>query len=350
MGVPPTKVRRSQEPRTKSPAPRERKDRHLAKDRIPANDPSAIHDTDATESEDRRFPLAWIFPSPRLVGGVGVSMFAHAALLVALALLTVVLERNDPERTLSAAVATDEPIEKIEEIVEVELEKIEDVDTSPPGQMSMTEVDTEFLGSVAEVPQGVQPAPLGSGLVEVDDIFGGRGAGQGVGEKGAVSFFGVESRGDNFVYVVDNSKSMKNGRFEKAVYELFRSVQSLNRKQRFYVIFFSDKDYPLFHPRPARNLVPATDENKRLLRAWAATVPLVLKTNAEGAMKRALWLRPDAIYLLTDGKFTDGTELMLMEMERSYIPIHTIGFEDRRGEKTLKRISAKHGGTYRFVE
>ena len=53
------------------------------------------------------------------------------------------------------------------------------------------------------------------------------------------------------MFVVDNSNSMIRGRFETALLELIRTVDNMTPKQQFYVIFFSDTAYRVFHPNPA---------------------------------------------------------------------------------------------------
>ena len=54
------------------------------------------------------------------------------------------------------------------------------------------------------------------------------------------------------MFVVDNSNSMIRGRFETALLELIRTVDNMTPKQQFYVIFFSDTAYRVFHPSSRR--------------------------------------------------------------------------------------------------
>src|SRR4051794_39032917 len=81
-------------------------------------------------------------------------------------------------------------------------------------------------------------------------------------------FFGTEARGNRFVFVVDNSSSMKSGRFEMAEAELIKTVNGLTPRQSFYVIFVSDQTYPMFYPQREPDLVPATPANKKRLADW----------------------------------------------------------------------------------
>jgi hypothetical protein len=90
------------------------------------------------------------------------------------------------------------------------------------------------------------------------------------------------------------------------------------------------------------------------------TVRNEAKTNPYEAVKFALSLKPDAIYILSDGKFTDRgqtvrfleTENVINDPDVGYRPraiIHTIAFWQRDGEEAMQAIAKQHKGTYRFV-
>jgi hypothetical protein len=70
---------------------------------------------------------------------------------------------------------------------------------------------------------------------------------------------------------------------------------------------------------------------------------------------RAYDLRPDAIFLLSDGVFgNDVLEYLhytkLTKGSASLIPVHTIALGDRVGESMLRAISEITHGTFRFVQ
>ena len=130
----------------------------------------------------------------------------------------------------------------------------------------------------------------------------------------------------------------------------FRTVDVMSPKQEFYVIFFSDTAYRMFHPQAASGLVSATDSNKEKLRSWLYTVEMCLKTKGEEAIATALALKPDVIYILGDGAFTDKTTQKLTVPHNRKIPIHTVGMEvDPSGERDLRLIAQANNGTYRLV-
>jgi hypothetical protein len=67
-------------------------------------------------------------------------------------------------------------------------------------------------------------------------------------------------------------------------------------------------------------------------------------------MNAALMLKPDVIYILGDGAFTDKTADLLTAPHTRRIPIHTLGMEvGPPGERQLKMIAEANGGTYRAV-
>ncbi len=183
---------------------------------------------------------------------------------------------------------------------------------------------------------------------------------------GTSNFFGVSAKGDSFAYVLDMSTSMARAsrygrtRFQEAAEELVRSVNNLKEEQRFYVILFSYRTRLMFDGR-APKMVPATQANKRRLRAWLSQLRVAPGTDPRLGVMTGLRMAPDAMFLLSDGefngrkenpKFIPGNptvEQIIVANGGSYTPIHTIAFEDKRNRKRLRRIAQATGGTHRFV-
>jgi hypothetical protein len=203
----------------------------------------------------------------------------------------------------------------------------EDLEVSDDGMVDVADISVSEIGSLF--------GRDGQGMASIGDGMGG------------AAYFGTVVSGRRFVYVLDNSNSMTKGRFETAVNELVRSVDSMSQTSSFYVVFFSDTAYPLFHPTPATGFVKATEENKARLKQWLRTVQLCLYTDGHKAMDIAFSMRPDAIYILGDGAFTDDTTKMLTAPHKRSIPIHTFGMEvDQKGEWQLKDIAKANHGKY----
>ena len=173
------------------------------------------------------------------------------------------------------------------------------------------------------------------------------GAGGGGGKNGpGHSFFGLDATGDKVVFVVDISGSMSGRRFHRARTELRQSIESLRENQQYFVIFFNDGALPM----PAEKLLPATPENVSQTLHWLNYVQCGGGTNPLPGLLMALQLRPDAIYLLTDGKFDPQVVWEVTQAEPPVpIPVYTISFASRSAEKLLKQIAAETGGSYRFA-
>lgn len=70
------------------------------------------------------------------------------------------------------------------------------------------------------------------------------------------------------------------------------------------------------------------------------------------AMREALRLQPDVVYLLSDGEFATQFCSEIRSANRGTTPstIYTIGFGNRSGEPQLLQIANESGGKYRYVE
>jgi len=179
--------------------------------------------------------------------------------------------------------------------------------------------------------------------------------------RDATPFFGTEARGNRFVFVVDNSSSMKSGRLEMAEAELIKTVNGLSPRQSFYVIFVSDHPYPMFYPEHERDLVPATPANKKRLAEWVPKAILASGKNREliKAMDLAASLRPQAVYLLWDGDMKYSEKVRMDVMTHLTQPtngwnfiVHTLGMgiTSLDSEQNLTTIARAHGGVYRRID
>lgn len=317
--------------------------------------------TDAYDEQWEEVGPSLLSVSLRTVPAWLISLLVHMALLIMLAFYTFSLPLEE-EGMFVASGQVEEAEEMLEEFTEIEVESLEELeelqedmavsaDMLEPGDLAFGD-----FASVADVEPNSDIGDISLPSTTIDEIgslFGDDGeafvdiAG---GLKAAATFFGTQTRGQRFVFVVDNSNSMTKGRFETAVIELLRTVGSLSERQSFYVIFFSDTAYRLFHPNPAPGMVAATETNKEKLKAWLYSVEMCLQTRGEEAMQVALSLNPDVIYILGDGAFTDKTANLLTAPHNRSVPIHTLGMEvDGKGEQQLMAIAQANNGTYRLV-
>ena len=178
--------------------------------------------------------------------------------------------------------------------------------------------------------------------------------------RGGADFFGTKASGHKFVFVVDCSLSMlEDGRWVEAANALATAVDRLGPDQLFYVILFDGGVHRMFnHNEREAALFPATPENKQRFREWLMTARLGYETRPFLAMKCAVELQPDAVYLLSDGDFKDSTADFLKKFNRPYdsmgtkqhqVIVHTFSFHSRVGQSVMRRIARENAGQYLFV-
>jgi von Willebrand factor type A domain len=158
------------------------------------------------------------------------------------------------------------------------------------------------------------------------------------------SFFGIRAPGRFFVYVIDCSESMiDEDRFARATMEVRRSVLALQAPQQFEVIFYNSESIPMpGGPRPR----PADPHNKGQLVSWLRIIEPDGGTDPRTAVKQALMLRPEAVFLLSDGAFPDGTADTVARFNGHKIPIHCVDLSGGEGGNHLRRIAKDSGGKY----
>jgi len=168
--------------------------------------------------------------------------------------------------------------------------------------------------------------------------------------------FGLEAKGNRFVYVFDRSASMgePDGRpLSAAKGELIRSIDELGDVQQFYVIFYNDR-LQVFSPAGNRGrLVFATEENRRAARRFVDSVRADGGTRHAEALAAAFRLAPDVVFLLTDADAKDDlTDAELERLSRlgsgSRCLVVQFGDESRRSPR-LADLAARSGGRYRIV-
>jgi len=157
------------------------------------------------------------------------------------------------------------------------------------------------------------------------------------------SFFGIRAQGQFFVYVVDCSGSMlDDDRLVRAKGELRQSINRLQYPQRFHVIFYNDHPLPMLGDLPRSADLTA----KYQMSQWLRLIVPDGGTEPRGAMSMALSLRPDAVFLLSDGAFPDGAVESIAGRNPRKIPIHCIDLSGGLAGDQLARIARESGGQY----
>ena len=176
------------------------------------------------------------------------------------------------------------------------------------------------------------------------------GLGLSMGHAPGPEFFGLgsSSRGvRRIVYVVDRSGSMLDT-FRYVQDELKRSISALRRSQKFHVIFFSTGTPVENKPRrPVSAIAAHKEEFFRFL----DTVFPGGGTEPGPALKLALNLEPDLVYLLSDGVDFDPDLMKNLDRwnTKRNVQIFTIAYLDRTGSEFLELIAREHGGDFKYV-
>lgn len=158
------------------------------------------------------------------------------------------------------------------------------------------------------------------------------------------SFFDVRSKGTFFIFVIDSSGSMADDfRLFRAKQELRRCINKMRSPQRYLVIFYNDQI------RMTNGGIPSSSETleKRRTSAWLNSINAIGGTDPRGAMSRAIGLKPDAVFLLSDGEFPEGTASQIgVQNLNTHVPIHCIDLAGGLGAVQLKAIAEESGGRY----
>jgi hypothetical protein len=307
--------------------------------------------------------LAWFKSRPPWV----TSLTAHSATLTFFAMLTfatfgeqgfsltATFDDSDSWEDISSEVTltnleveTESELDTPTEVaVEVPLESLVE-----PAELSNVNLLGQMLSVSAEslmaaVPGGGEAEGKGDAKASA-----GGGSPRTGGAPGKVSFFGAEAEAERIVFVVDNSGSMQHGRMQVTLLELAASIRRLSESQHFYVVFFSDQAYPMFFPKSVMETLPATQENKKAAMQWLRSVEMCLGGRLLDAMDFAIALKPDVVFLLTDGDIRSPRVIERMTAKDAWgFPIHTLGMGARTPQhaQILQAIADASGGTARPV-
>jgi hypothetical protein len=144
----------------------------------------------------------------------------------------------------------------------------------------------------------------GSGAGEAGTGGLGEGLGGGSARMGVAGIWDLNIRANKVVYVVDYSGSIIVA-VDELKRELKRSVGRLKPSQSFNVILFYSRSDEVKIESFKPKLEAATDELRKEFFAWIDRRAPQGDTQPVEAMRRALALQPDAIFLFSDGMFGD---------------------------------------------
>jgi hypothetical protein len=174
----------------------------------------------------------------------------------------------------------------------------------------------------------------------------------GMGETG-VAFCGVGGKGNRVVYVIDRSLSMGlNGTYRHACDQLLTSLARLPAEARFQVLLYNRHAEPL-RVNGTTDLLAANAETREQVNLLVSRARSEGATDHLEALKTALRLHPDVIYLATDGdELTQNTIEAVTNYNKGKSVIHAIEVTrspDADRASLLKQLANANGGTYRVV-
>ncbi|MEM6798691.1 MAG: hypothetical protein AAF589_04185 [Planctomycetota bacterium] len=307
----------------------------------------------AVPREKRKSPKAWLRNTPAWVTSLGV----HAALVLLFSLMTFVTLQETPNFLLANAVdGEDEYLDDFAAVdftpVELDETSLEQIELEPTEvtEETLSELDAPWDAAAAgasDATAGLDALPTDMASLLLGESDGQpEGAGKtgdkpdGGGKPGTTRFFGSKSRGERFVFLIDNSASMKQGRMETTMLELQKAIGAMSAKQMFYVVFYSDQAYPMFFPDSVDQMQPATRENKQRLGEWLNTVEMCTGGKVQDAMEMAVELDPHVVYLLSDGDIRSAKVMDFLTADNGWpFAVHTLGMTVRDAEAASRLVA-----------
>jgi len=226
------------------------------------------------------------------------------------------------------------------------------------GGQGDTPAEMSIIGAGANVGSGKgsgvgQGAGLGSGTGDGGGpvaAFGVPGGGGGIGPK----FMGQGTGGNtrSIVFVCDASGSMMN-KMVPLKNELKRTIDRLKALQAFSVIFFADEKPQAL----SQQVTFATPDAKRKAYDFLQNVSTAGQTNPIPALELAFKMKPQLIFLLTDGDFPDNNAVLsrVRDLNKEHtVKINTIAFvgesdNDKEFINVLTTIAKENGGVFSKV-
>jgi hypothetical protein len=176
------------------------------------------------------------------------------------------------------------------------------------------------------------------------------------GPTAQVSLFGsADAEGRSFVFAIDRSKSMGGdglNALAAARDELARALKQLNPKHRFQIIAYHHQAVYFTAPR----LTDATPETLSKIPAFFDRLGAFGGTGHEMAVRAALGMEPDVVFLLTDGGDPPLNEIQLKNIRKlaeGLATIHCIqfGFGPLDDEDNfMARLARQNGGSFTYVQ
>jgi hypothetical protein len=197
----------------------------------------------------------------------------------------------------------------------------------------------------------------------------GPGAGDGTGPGSKTGLFGLRDEGSRIVYVFDRSESMNSvftltdgdreiasvTSLDAAKQELIKSVNELADGGQFQMIFYNDAPLPFLDHYQVNGLSKADAKTKEAATQFIYQLVAERNTNHVAALLMALKLKPDVIFLLTDGEAKDDPtsgdlRAITKQARKSNTRINVIHFcYEERPNSSLVTLAKRTQGQFKSI-
>ena len=175
------------------------------------------------------------------------------------------------------------------------------------------------------------------------------------GEKAQVSLFGVSAEGSKFVYVLDRSGSTEGKLLAAAKAQILASIEKIDDMHQFQMVVYNDRPKAFNPAGPNGQLAFGTEANRAEVKRFLGAIDGEGGTDHFAALSLAIRMRPDVIFLLTDGDkpYLTARELARVDRIGPGIAIHTIQFGEgpaRDANGWMEKLARQSGGKYKYVD
>lgn len=176
-------------------------------------------------------------------------------------------------------------------------------------------------------------------------------------EAAGASYYGIPIRARRLIFIIDTSGSMKGARLLSAKRELIQAIEKLPDQAEFNILVFNTT-LAIWSPK----LVKSTEQTRRQGMLFVNSLIAKGLTCTYDALRAALEMKVESIYLLTDGAPTNGQlvrpdEILAAVQAQNRLlgsSIHAIGIDtgpdDGIFSLFLKALAEQNHGQYRKVD
>jgi hypothetical protein len=168
--------------------------------------------------------------------------------------------------------------------------------------------------------------------------------------------FGVEGKGNKFVYLFDRSASMEGPPLSAAKRQLLESLHTLDSVHQFQIIFFNSRTQVFDASGGGRRVAFASERNKQLAANFVGGITADGGTDRMFALRHALGFTPNVIFFLSDADDPmSPSEMAEIKKLNERVQAAICVIEFGRGPMPpkynfLMQLARESGGKYGYVD